>query len=163
MLTLLLLSALVMITLAQPAAAQLVYAYDGPGRPGTIVINTRERLLYLVRADGEAHIWPIAVGREGRQWFGRTRIISKAKNPAWRPTESMRAENPRLPAYVAPGPRNPLGVRAIYLAEGALRIHGTNAPGSIGKAASSGCFRMHNAHVTQLYELVNTGASVEVR
>lgn len=163
MLTLLLLAGLIMIALAQPAAAQLVYAYDGPGRPGSIVINTRERLLYFIRADGEAHIWPIAVGREGKQWFGRTRVINKAKNPAWRPTASMRAENPRLPAYVAPGPRNPLGVRAIYLAEGALRIHGTISPRSIGRAASSGCFRMHHADVTQLYEMVSAGASVDVR
>ena len=127
MLTLLFLAVLVMIALAQPATAQLVYAYDGPGRPGSVVINTQERLLYFVRADGEAHIWP------------------------------------RLPPYVAPGPRNPLAIRAIYLAEGALRIHGTNAPGSIGRAVSSGCFRMHNSHVTQLYELVTTGAPVEVR
>lgn len=163
MLTLLLLSALVVIALSAPAAAQLVYAYDGPGRPGSIIIDTQERLLYFVRSDGEAHIWPIAVGRERKQWFGRTRVINKAKNPAWRPTASMRAENPSLPAYVAPGPRNPLGIRAIYLAEGALRIHGTNAPRSIGRAASSGCFRMHNTHVTQLYELVSNGASVEVR
>lgn len=157
------LSAVLVILWVAPAQALDIYAWDGGGAIGSIVINTSERRLYLVIADGEAHAWPIAVGREGKQWTGRTRVIGKTRDPAWRPTPSMRAENPSLPAYVAPGPRNPLGNRAIYLQDGTLRIHGTNAPGSIGRAASSGCFRMHNAHVAQLYELVDTGAEVVVR
>ncbi|AOG03434.1 L,D-transpeptidase catalytic domain protein (plasmid) [Bosea sp. RAC05] len=147
----------------QPALALDIYAWDGGGPVGSVVINTSERRLYLVVGEGEAHSWPIAVGREGKQWSGRTRVIGKARHPAWRPTASMRAEKPSLPAYVAPGPGNPMGIRAIYLDTGALRIHGTNAPGSIGRAASSGCFRMHNAHVAELYELVDIGAEVIVR
>lgn len=131
--------------------------------PGTIVIDTAGRHLYLILSQDEAMRYRIAVGREGKQWFGRTSVRAKTKNPSWRPTPDMRAENPRLPAYVPPGPGNPLGVRAIYLDEGYLRIHGTNAPRSIGRAASSGCFRMHNADVIDLYERVKIGAPVVIR
>jgi len=130
--------------------------------PGTIVIETGKRVLHYVGMDGEVVTYPIAVGREGAQWRGTTRVIGKKKDPEWRPTPNMRKRNPKLPAVVRPGPSNPLGVRAIYLAEGYLRIHGTNDPSSIGKAVSSGCFRMHNEDVIELFPLVESGAKVVV-
>lgn len=139
----------------------------GPARfaaeePGTIVIETAERLLHFVEGEGRVRTYRIAVGREGAQWTGTTRVTGKRKNPEWRPTPNMRKRNPGLPAVVPPGPSNPLGIRAIYLAEGYLRIHGTNDPSSIGKAVSSGCFRMRNEDVAELYELVRPWATVKV-
>lgn len=130
--------------------------------PGTIVIETAAKVLHFVEGDGSVVSWPIAVGREGAQWKGTTHVTGKRKNPEWRLTPNMRKRDPSLPEVVAPGPSNPLGARAIYLAEGYLRIHGTNAPSSIGTAASSGCFRMHNEHVSDLYERVRAGAKVVV-
>ncbi len=99
---------------------------------GTIEISTRRRTLTYTTSQGQQFVYPIAVGREGKQWFGTTRVVAKREHPEWRPTASMREKNPRLPAVVAPGPQNPLGTRAIYLADGLLRIHGTNDPSSIG-------------------------------
>lgn len=143
-------------------AREIVY-WDGREQPGTIVVVTSERRLYYILGAGEAISYPIAVGRPGRLWTGTTRVTGKARNPGWTPTPRMRRENPRLPAYVPPGPRNPMGVRAIYLADATLRIHGTNDPSSIGRAASAGCFRMYNQDVTHLYTLVDVGATVQVR
>lgn len=136
--------------------------YDGEPA-GTIVIDTGTRTLHYVVGDGNVISYPVAVGREGAQWSGSTVVTSKKKNPEWRPTPNMRKQNPKLPARVEAGPGNPLGVRAIYLAEGYLRIHGTNNPKSIGTAASSGCFRMYNEDVVDLYERVSPGAKVVVR
>lgn len=135
------------------------YAYE---EPGTIIIETQSRTLHFVQDDGSLISYPIAVGREGAQWTGVTKVTGKRKNPEWRPTPNMRKRDPKLPAVVPPGPSNPLGVRAIYLAEGYLRIHGTNNPKSIGSAASSGCFRMYNEDVIDLYERVTPGAKVMV-
>lgn len=129
---------------------------------GTIVIATREHTLVYTTSRGEQYVYPIAVGREGKQWYGSTRVVSKREHPEWRPTASMRQKNPRLPAVVGPGPKNPLGTRAIYLADGLLRIHGTNDPSSIGTNASSGCFRMYRQDVEELYELVQPGTRVIV-
>lgn len=129
---------------------------------GTIVIRTGERVLHYIEDERTMRTYPIAVGREGAQWVGTTKVTHKRKNPEWRPTPNMRKRNPKLPEVVRAGPSNPLGVRAIYLAEGYLRIHGTNEPKSIGKAASSGCYRMHNEHVSELFELVQGGAKVVV-
>ncbi|MDM9625417.1 L,D-transpeptidase [Rhizobium sp. S152] len=129
---------------------------------GTIVIATRAHTLIYTTPRGEEIAYPIAVGREGKQWYGTTRVVSKREHPEWRPTPSMRQKNPRLPAVVRPGPSNPLGTRAIYLADGLLRIHGTNDPSSIGKNASSGCFRMYREDVEQLYEMVQPGTRVIV-
>lgn len=148
---------------SQGARAGELTDWDGPETAGTIVIDTSDRRLNYIVGDGTAVVFPVAVGREGMQWKGQTRVTHMRWSPEWRPTERMRRENPRLPAVVKPGPSNPLGVAAIYLAEGLLRIHGTNQPSSIGKAASSGCFRMHNEDVTELYDLVEPGASVIVR
>ncbi|WP_064691535.1 L,D-transpeptidase [Rhizobium aegyptiacum] len=130
---------------------------------GTIVIATREHTLIYTTSEGEQFAYPIAVGREGKQWFGTTRVVSKRPHPEWRPTASMRQKNPRLPAVVEPGPANPLGTRAIYLADGLLRIHGTNDPSSIGTNASSGCFRMYREDVEELYDMVQPGTQVIVQ
>ncbi|MBB2749736.1 UNVERIFIED_ORG: lipoprotein-anchoring transpeptidase ErfK/SrfK [Rhizobium aethiopicum] len=128
-----------------------------------IVIATREHTLIYTTASGEQFAYPIAVGRVGKQWYGSTRVVSKRMHPEWRPTASMRQKNPRLPAVVKAGPANPLGTRAIYLADGLLRIHGTNDPSSIGTNASSGCFRMYREDVEELYDMVRPGTRVIVR
>jgi len=129
---------------------------------GSIVIVTGQHALYYTTPWGEQYVYPIAVGREGKQWYGTTRVVSKKEHPEWRPTSSMRQKNPKLPAVVKPGPNNPLGTRAIYLADGLLRIHGTNDPSSIGTNASSGCFRMYRQDVEELYEMVQPGTQVIV-
>jgi lipoprotein-anchoring transpeptidase ErfK/SrfK len=145
--------------------------YEGPqdARPrstkagrGSIEIVTSEHTLYYTAPSGEHFAYPIAVGREGKQWFGTTRVVSKKKHPEWRPTAEMRRRNRKLPAVVSPGPSNPLGTRALYLADGLLRIHGTNDPSSIGSNASSGCFRMYRHDVEELYEMVRAGTPVTV-
>jgi lipoprotein-anchoring transpeptidase ErfK/SrfK len=130
---------------------------------GTIVIATRQHTLIYTTSRGEQFAYPIAVGRQGKQWYGQTRVVSKRVHPEWRPTPSMRQKNPRLPEVVKPGPSNPLGTRAIYLADGLLRIHGTNDPSSIGTNASSGCFRMYRQDVEELYEMVLPGTPVIVQ
>lgn len=130
---------------------------------GTIEIVTSEHTLIYTTPWGEQFAYPIAVGREGKQWYGSTRVVSKRAHPEWRPTAGMRQKNPRLPAVVKPGPANPLGTRAIYLADGLLRIHGTNDPSSIGTNASSGCFRMYRQDVEELYEIVQPGTKVIVQ
>ncbi len=130
---------------------------------GTIIIATRAHTLIYTTSRGEQFAYPIAVGREGKQWYGSTRVVSKREHPEWRPTAGMRQKNPRLPAVVKPGPSNPLGTRAIYLADGLLRIHGTNDPSSIGTNASSGCFRMYRQDVEELYEMVQPGTQVIVQ
>jgi Uncharacterized protein conserved in bacteria len=134
----------------------------GDQEPGTIIILTGERRLYLITEPGEARSYPVAVGREGAQWTGTTRIVRKAKDPDWRPTPAMRARDPKLPAFVKGGPGNPLGARALYLDEGYLRIHGTNQESSIGLAKSSGCFRCYNSDIIELYEMARIGATVIV-
>lgn len=145
---------------------------DLPGRPaiampvdadpGTIVIKTSERKLYLVTGPDRALVYDIAVGKPSEQWFGKSWVSKKRDRPTWTPTPSMRAKNPRLPQSVGPGPANPLGERAINLGWGAYRIHGTNRPNSIGSAASAGCFRMRNEDVKDLFERVHVGAEVRV-
>ena len=137
-------------------------SWTGDQQPGTIVILTGERRLYLVTAPGEALSYPVAVGKEGAEWYGTTNVVRKARDPEWRPTPSMRKANPRLPEVVKPGPDNPLGPRAIYLAEGLLRIHGTNQPSSIGLKKSHGCFRLYREDVIDLYDRVDVGSQVIV-
>jgi lipoprotein-anchoring transpeptidase ErfK/SrfK len=129
---------------------------------GAIVIKTKDRHLYYTLSDREAIRYDIAVGSPQNQWYGTSYVSSKREDPSWSPTPSMRRRNPALPAYMAPGPENPLGIRAIYLDWGAYRIHGTNAPGSIGQAVSNGCFRMRTPDVVDLYERVHIGAPVFV-
>jgi lipoprotein-anchoring transpeptidase ErfK/SrfK len=130
---------------------------------GAIVIDTSERSLYYSLGQNAAIRYPVAVGRQGMAWSGETFVQSKRVNPTWTPTPNMRRQHPGLPRHVRGGiPQNPLGVRAIYLGWSDYRIHGTNAPWSIGRAASSGCIRMLNADVKDLYDRVHIGAPVYV-
>lgn len=137
---------------------------EAPGnyRPGTIVVNTTERRLYLIQEDGKALKYGIGVGREGFQWGGSHSITMKREWPDWRPPESMLKRRPDLPRFMPGGPNNPLGARALYIGSTIFRIHGSNEPWTIGQAVSSGCFRMTNEDVTDLYERVKVGARVVV-
>lgn len=139
--------------------------FDPKYEVGTLIIKTSERKLYLVTGKGQALRYSIAVGSSaGRQWKGKSYISRKRPNPTWTPTANMRKANPRLPKSYRPGPRNPLGVRALNLANTpTLRIHGTNNPGSIGTAASHGCYRMLNVDVLDLYERVKVGTPVLIQ
>ena len=129
--------------------------------PGEVIVSFGDRRLYHVVARGRAMSYPIAVPREQSRWSGTLRVSQKRVNPSWTPTPSMRRENPKLPGTVAGGdPRNPLGVRALYLGSTMYRIHGTDAPWTIGQNVSKGCVRMHNSHVVELYDRVRVGAKV---
>jgi lipoprotein-anchoring transpeptidase ErfK/SrfK len=150
------------IKTAHGELARKVVPFPNDYGAGAIIIRTSEKRLYYTINDRQAIRYAVAVGKAGAQWSGITYVSTKVRNPSWRPTANMRRKNPRLPTYMAPGPRNPLGVRALYLDWGAYRIHGTNAPGSIGRAASSGCIRMNNGDVTDLFERVHVGAPVYV-
>ena len=134
--------------------------------PGTLTINTRQRMLYLSMPDGQAIAYRIAVGRQGFSWKGKAEIGRKAYWPGWTPPPEMIARQRDLPDHVDGGPGNPLGARALYLFQDhkdtLFRIHGTNEPKSIGKAVSSGCIRMLNADVIDLYGRVAKGAKVVV-
>lgn len=153
---------LVFLALTATAFAAKFGLWEGDEEPGTVVIITSDHTLHFINDWGERISYPIAVGKEGAKWTGVTHVTHKRKHPEWRPTPNMRKKDPDLPAVVAPGPKNPLGTRAIYLAEGLLRIHGTSNPSSIGKDASSGCFRMYNEDVEELYEMIRPGAEVVV-
>lgn len=130
-------------------------------KPGNIVVSFGDRRLYHVIKLGRAISYPIAIPRAQSRWQGVQRVTRKRVNPSWTPTAQMRRENPKLPAFVPGGhPKNPMGVRALYLGSTLYRIHGTDAPWTIGKNVSKGCIRMHNEHVTELYERVRVGAKV---
>lgn len=144
------------------AAKEILVRFPKYYGKNVIVVRTGERKLYYTLGDGTAIQYPIAVGKDGMQRFGTTSVISKRVNPDWRPTPRMRREDPSLPAVVPGGPGNPLGVRALYLGWDLYRIHGTNNPSSIGKAASSGCYRMYNEDVIELYKRIKTGTKVIV-
>jgi len=145
-----------------------VISWDGAGRyaPGSIVVRTPERALYLVLGDGKARRYKVGVGREGFQWSGNSRIVSKQEWPAWRPPQVMiereAAKGHYIPEYMEGGPENPLGARAMYIGGTMFRIHGTNNAASIGGAVSSGCIRMMNSDVIDLYDRVRVGARVYV-
>ncbi len=136
-------------------------------KAGTIVIDTGQRYLYLVQANGKAIRYGVGVGREGFLWKGRATIGRKAEWPGWTPPPPMRKRQPNLPAYMPGGPNNPLGARALYLHKGGrdsmYRIHGTNEPRTIGHAMSSGCIRMINDDVIDLYGRVGAGTRVVVK
>ena len=129
---------------------------------GDIIINTKQNRLYYVLGNGQAVMYRVATAKRGFEWKGSHKVSAKAKWPSWSPPAEMRARHPELPSYMAGGPENPLGARALYLGSSIYRIHGTNAPDSIGKAASSGCIRMLNEDVTELYKFVKLGARVTV-
>ncbi len=130
---------------------------------GSIIIKTGKRQLLYVRGKNDIVAYPIAVGREGRKWTGKTRISRKVRNPDWAPPPHIRKDNPRLPALVKAGPNNPLGVAVLVLGNGTYGIHGTNRPGTIGTSASYGCFRMYNAHILALFNQVRIGTVVYVQ
>jgi len=131
--------------------------------PGTIIISTAERHLYLIQPGGRALRYGIGVGRDGFQWQGLLTITNKKEWPDWTPPPEMIARQPYLPRFMAGGPGNPLGARAMYLGATVYRIHGTNLPETIGTKVSSGCFRLVNADVTDLYNRVPIGTKVIVR
>ena len=131
--------------------------------PGTIIVNTAERRLYLVGPGGQALRYGIGVGRDGFRWSGVHRISAKREWPGWTPPSQMRRRRPDLPGYMPGGIDNPLGARAIYLGSTLYRIHGSNEPETIGQAVSSGCFRMTNEDVVDLYNRVSVGAIVIVK
>jgi lipoprotein-anchoring transpeptidase ErfK/SrfK len=132
--------------------------------PGTIVVNTSQRRLYLVVSEGHAVSYPVGVGRAGKQWSGTSYIASKHLKPAWSPPAEIRHDRPSMPAVIPSGsPRNPMGAAALVLAHGEYAIHGTNAPGSIGGFVSYGCIRMYNKDILDLYARVGVGTRVVVR
>jgi lipoprotein-anchoring transpeptidase ErfK/SrfK len=137
-------------------------AYHGPHAPGTVIVNTSERRLYLVLPGQRALRYGIGVGRAGFEWSGVQKISRKLEWPDWRPPEEMIRRRPDLPRYMAGGPDNPLGARAMYLGDSLYRIHGSNEPETIGQAVSSGCIRMLNEDVIDLYERVKVGTTVVV-
>ena len=131
--------------------------------PGTIVVKTSERRLYLVLDDGTAVRYPVGVGKAGKQWEGVTKIDGKYRQPAWAPPADIKRDNPRIPDVIAGGaPNNPMGVAALTLAGGEYAIHGTNRPGSIGGYVSYGCVRMYNEDITDLFSRVSVGTQVVV-
>ena len=140
--------------------------YDGPHKPGTIVIDTREHLLYLVEQGGKARRYGVGTGKPGFEWAGSHKVTRKAEWPDWRPPAEMiereRKKGRILPAHMKGGIENPMGARALYLGSTLYRIHGTNQPWTIGGAVSSGCIRMRNEDVIDLYERVPVGTTVVV-
>jgi lipoprotein-anchoring transpeptidase ErfK/SrfK len=138
-------------------------SFAGNYAPGTIYINTSERRLYLVLANGQALRYGIGVGRDGFRWSGTHRITAKKEWPSWTPPSQMLARRPDLPRHMVGGVDNPLGARAMYLGSTLYRIHGSNEPETIGQAVSSGCFRMTNDDVTDLYSRVPVGTTVVVK
>jgi lipoprotein-anchoring transpeptidase ErfK/SrfK len=147
-----------------PAAyqRQLVF-YRTTALPGTIIVETAERHLYLVLGNNSAMRYGIGVGREGFQWGGQQQISRKAEWPDWTPPPEMIDRQPYLPRFMAGGPGNPMGARALYLGATVYRIHGTNQPHTIGSAVSSGCFRLTNPDVSDLYERIPVGTKVIIR
>ena len=132
-------------------------------KPGQVIVSFGDRRLYLVTNQGQAISYPIAVPRDQSRWQGATVVSEKKINPPWTPTPEMRRENPKLPSFVPGGhPLNPLGVRAMYLGSSSYRIHGTDAPWTIGQAVSKGCIRMYNQDVLDLYPRVPVGTHVTV-
>jgi len=146
-----------------PAAlVRQVVDYASRQTPGTVIIDTGNTLLYFVLNDRQAMRYGIGVGREGFTWSGEQTVARKAEWPDWHPPAEMVSRQPYLPRFMAGGPGNPLGARAMYLGETEYRIHGTNKPDTIGKRVSSGCIRLTNDDVADLYERVKVGAKVIV-
>jgi len=131
--------------------------------PGTIIVHTSERFLYVVQPGGRALRYGVGVGRAGFQWQGLLRISRKEEWPDWTPPDEMIQRQPYLPRFMAGGPGNPLGARALYLGDTVYRIHGTNQPRTIGTAVSSGCFRMVNPDVIDLFDRTAVGTKVVVK
>ncbi len=139
-----------------------IVAYSGPQAPGTIVVSTPERRLYYVLGNGQAVRYGVGVGRPGFEWSGSKTVTRKAEWPSWTPPSQMIRRRPDLPRHMAGGVDNPLGARAMYLGSTLYRIHGSNEPETIGQAVSSGCIRMLNQDVVDLYDRVKVGTRVVV-
>ena len=151
----------VMSTAAQ--ARPDVVGFHGDYSPGTIVVKTGERRLYLVVDPEHAVRYPVGVGKAGKQWAGTTQIDGKYRNPAWSPPKEVKRDKPRLPDVIPGGsPKNPMGAAALTLSGGEYAIHGTNVPGSVGGFVSYGCIRMFNRDVVDLYDRVSVGTTVVV-
>lgn len=145
------------------SSSRSVIPFSAKYPPGQIIVSFSDRRLYYVKSRGEAIAYAIAIPRQLSKWQGVLNVSQKRVNPAWTPTPTMIRENPRLPSWVPGGhPMNPLGVRALYLGDSMYRIHGTDAPWTIGQDVSKGCIRMFNKDVIDLYDRVNVGAKVTV-
>jgi len=138
-------------------------AFPGNYAPGTIIVRHREKRLYFVLGNGQAIQYGVAVGREGAAWSGTSTVSNKREWPSWTPTPAILARQPNLPRFMEGGPNNPMGARALYLGDTLYRIHGTNEPWMIGEEVSSGCIRMTNEDVIDLYERTRLGATVIVQ
>lgn len=138
-------------------------SYSGKQAPGTIVIDTKERRLYFVMPDGKAMRYGVGVGRPGFEWGGSMAITRKQEWPTWTPPPQMLKRRPDLPRFMPGGPENPMGARALYLGSSLYRIHGSNEPETIGQAVSSGCIRMVNDDVIDLFERARVGTRVVVQ
>jgi len=145
-----------------PRWEKTVVFYRTTEAPGTIIVNTNERFLYIVQGNGRALRYGIGVGRDGFQWQGLVRITKKQEWPDWTPPPEMIQRQPYLPRWMAGGPGNPLGARALYLGKTLYRIHGTNQPSTIGKNVSSGCVRLLNEDIEDLFSRVQVGTRVVV-
>lgn len=173
--------ATIIVAAAMPAGAQAQFAdslwggdaewggkrttvgFSTKYRPGQLIASFGDRRLYYITKPGTAISYPIAIPREQSRWQGRLNVTQKRENPSWTPTPEMLRENPRLPAWVPGGhPMNPMGVRALYLGSSTYRIHGTDAPWTIGEAVSKGCIRMYNEDVLDLYPRIPVGTVVTV-
>ena len=146
----------------QSAIPRQIVAYSGAHAPGTIVISTSERRLYFVLPGGQAVKYGVGVGRPGFEWSGTKTVSTKKEWPDWTPPPQMLKRRPDLPRHMKGGTENPLGARAMYLGSSLYRIHGSNEPDTIGQAVSSGCIRMTNDDVTDLFERVKVGTRVTV-
>lgn len=141
-----------------PAKVNIATGYGA----GKIIIDQSAKKLYYTVNNKQAYVYPVAVGKEGFKWTGTKKISREQDWPDWRPPAEMRQRKPHLPEYMAGGPKNPLGAKALYLGNSLYRIHGTNDPKSIGTDASSGCIRMHNGHVVHLASMAGVGTTVHV-
>jgi lipoprotein-anchoring transpeptidase ErfK/SrfK len=150
-------------TMSPAAAGPELVNIHNQYSPGTILVKTNERRLYLILDDDHAMRYPVGVGKTGKQWAGTTRIDGKYRNPAWSPPDEVKRDKPQLPDLIPGGsPRNPMGVAAMTLSGGQYAIHGTNVPGSVGGFVSYGCIRMLNPDITDLYQRVSVGTTVVV-
>ncbi|NWG23358.1 MAG: L,D-transpeptidase [Pseudorhodoplanes sp.] len=146
-----------------PGFERTVVLFRTNEAPGTIIVHTSERFLYVVQPGGRALRYGIGVGRDGFQWKGLQKITRKQEWPDWTPPPEMIERQPYLPRFMAGGPGNPMGARALYLGQTVYRIHGTNQPHTIGSAVSSGCFRLVNNDVVDLYDRIPVGTKVIVK
>jgi lipoprotein-anchoring transpeptidase ErfK/SrfK len=157
------LAAILLVGAAGAASARETVPFNSGVEPGTIIVRTSQRRLYFVVEKGAAVSYRVAVGKSGKQWFGRAVIDGKHLKPAWVPPADVRKDNPKLPDVIPGGaPGNPMGAAALTLSGDKYAIHGTNRPDSIGTAVSYGCIRMLNEDVADLYERVTVGTTVVV-